>query len=131
MSNRAEGCGQWLSAKAKRAATQVAPTRTEKAKKKKSLLNFASKLPTSGLNIHVSCSPLSPRTRKKLKSSKQSKIDAFFKAKTLPNGPANNIIVKSKGEGLLEEKRIKVPVKRHRDEDSSSGKIDYDNRITK
>ena len=122
MSNRAEGCGQWLSAKAKRATTQVAPTRTEKAKKKNSLLNFASKLPISGLNIHVSCSPLSPRTRKKLKSAKQSKIDAFFKDKTLSNGSANSIKVKSKGEGLLEDKRIKVPVKRHRDEDSSSGK---------
>ena len=118
MSNRAEGCGQWLSAKAKRATTQVAPTRAERAKKKKGLLNFASKLPTSGLNIHVSCSPLSPRTRKKLKNAKQSKIDAFFKV--FPNGSANNVKVKSKGEGLLEDKRIKVVVKRHRDEDSSS-----------
>ena len=120
MSNRAEGCGQWLSAKAKRATTQVAPTRAERAKKKKGLLNFARKLPTSGLNIHVSCSPLSPRTRKKLKNAKQSKIDAFFKGKTLPNGSANNVKVKSKGEGLLENKRIKVAVKRRRDEDSSS-----------
>ena len=122
MSNRAEGCGQWLSAKAKRATTQVASIRTQKAKKKKGLLNFASKLPTSGLNVHVSSSPLSPRTRKKLKSAKQSKIDTFFKNKVLPNGPANNNKVKSKGEGLLENNRIKIPVKRHRDEDSSSGK---------
>lgn len=43
----------------------------------------------------------------------------------------NNIIVKLKGEGLLEEKRIKVFVKRYRDEDFLLGKIDYDNRIIK
>ena len=123
MSNRAEGCGQWLSTKTKRATTQLAPIRTEKAKKKKGLLNFARKLPTSGLNVHVSCSPLSPRTRKKLKTAKQSKIDTFFKARALPNGSANNDKAKSKNETLLADKRIKVPVKRHRDEDSSSGKL--------
>lgn len=134
MSKRAEGCGQWLSAKAKRATTQIAPIRTEKAKKKKGLLNFASKVPTGsgGLNIHVSCSPLSPRTRKKLKNAKQCKIDTFFKEKGRPSGSVNDDKVKSKGEGLLEDKRIKVPVKRHRDEDSSSGKdlaVSNDNRI--
>lgn len=123
MSNRAEGCGQWLSAKAKRATTQVVALRAKKEKKKKKgLLNFASKVKTSGLNMYVSSSPLSPRTRKKLKNAKQSKIDDFFKEKVLPNGSASNNKVKLKGEGSLEGKLIKVPVKRHRDEDSSSGK---------
>lgn len=123
MSNRAEGCGQWLSAKAKRATTQVVALRAKKEKKKKKgLLNFASKVPTSGLNMYLSSSPLSPRTRKKLKNAKQSKIDDFFKEKVLPNGSASNNKVKLKGEGSLEGKLIKVPVKRHRDEDSSSGK---------
>ena len=136
MSNRAEGCGQWLSANSKRATTQVVAIRSKKEKKKKKgLLNFASKLPTSGLNMYVSCSPLSPRTRKKLKNAKQSKIDAFFKEKVLPNGSANNNKVKLKGdhEGSLEGKLIKVPMKRHRDEDSSSGKdqaVTNDNRVT-
>ncbi len=119
MSKRAEGCGQWLSAKSQTTKTQLAGG---KAKKKKGLLNFASRGHSGGLNIHVSCSPLSPGTRKKLKNAKQSKIDKFFKGDPRPNVPVNDNIAASKRAGLLEEKRTKVPVKRQR-EHCSSGKL--------
>lgn len=108
MSKRAEGCGQWLSAKTQKTTTQLAQLRGGKTKKKKGLLNFASRGQSGGLNIHVSCSPLSPRTRKKLKNAKQSKLDMFFKEEPRPNVSAN-------------DNRV-VPVKRQR-EDSSSGKL--------
>lgn len=121
MSERAEGCGQWLSAKTKRTATQLASLVGGKSKKKKGLLNFPSRERRGTLSIHVSCSPLSPRTRKNLKSAKQSKLDSYFKVKPLPNVSTSGNCVASKREGLLEEKRTKVPIKRHR-EYSSSGK---------
>ncbi|KAL9964632.1 hypothetical protein ACROYT_G028299 [Oculina patagonica] len=116
MSKRAEGCGQWLSAKSQTTKTQLAGG---KAKKKKGLLNFASRGHSGGLNIHVSCSPLSPGTRKKLKNAKQSKIDKFFKEDPRPNVPVNDNRAASKRAGLLEEKRTKVPVKRQREHCSS------------
>ena len=117
MSNRAEGCGQWLSSK--RTTTQVAPLlgATTK-KKKKGLLNFATRSinrgENGGLNVQVSCSPLSPKARKKLQNAKQSKLDMFFKAEARPCGSTNDTTVVS------EEKRIKIPLKRHRDDSSSS-----------
>ena len=123
MSERAEGCGQWLSAKAKRTATQLAPLVGGKAKKKKGLLNFASRERSGTLNIHVSCSPLSPRTRKNLKNAKQSKLDSYFKRKPLPNVSTSYNRVASKIEGLLEEKRTKVPIKRHRKYSLSGKKL--------
>lgn len=116
MSNRAEGCGQWLSSK--RTTTQLAPLPDATTKKKKKgLLNFATRSnrgENGGVNVQVSCSPLSPRARKKLQNAKQSKLDMFFKAEARPCGSTNDTTVTS------EEKRIKIPLKRHRDDSSSS-----------
>ena len=131
MSNRAEGCGQWLSTNTKRTKTQSStlPGGKAKNKKKKRLLNFASRSnqgQNGGLNLQVSCSPLSPRTVRKLQNAKQSKLDRFFKAegKSNSNGCAKDNKAASNREGSLEDleklKRVKIPVKRQR-EDSSSG----------
>ena len=125
MSKRAEGCGQWLSAKEKRTTSHVAQLPGGKAKKKKGFLKFASRGGQSGgLNIHISCSPLSPRTKKKLKNAKQSKIDNYFNGELGPNGSTNDnrVATASKRAGSQDEKRTKVPIKRQR-EDSSSGKL--------
>ena len=82
MSSRAEGCGLWLSTKEKR-STQLPLQKSGKAKKsKQKFLLRASSKRSNGLDIRVSSSPLSPRSRKKLQNAKQTKINKYFGSET-------------------------------------------------
>ena len=123
---RAEGCGQWLSAKNKRPTKLPLQTGGKGKKiKHKALLNFAtSKKRNGGLDIQVSCSPLSPRTRNKLKNAKQSKINKYFEPAALTNDSKSdkNKGFASKTESLLAGKQTRISVKRLRhDQDQSFG----------
>ena len=128
---RAEGCGQWLSAKNKR-PTKLPLQAGGKGKKIKhrTLLNFATSMKRNGgLDIQVSCSPLSPRTRQKLKNAKQSKINKYFEPAALTDDSKNdkNKGFASKTESLLEGKQTRISVKRirHHEDPSFGGKIYY------
>ena len=116
MSNREEGCGQWLSANTKRRETKLAPLQGGKTKKKK---NFSTLAPRP--IAQISSSPLSPRTVKKLRNAKQTKLNRFFNADGRPNsnGCLKNNSAASNREDDLEKKQVKIPVKRHRDNSSS------------
>ena len=118
MSSRTEGCGQWLTARDKRTAKPQLGKKGTKPKKK-ALLQYANHVQQLGvLDVKVSCSPLSPRTRKKLKTAKQCKINSYFTTKptTVPSKRDTNLkfvselAVRSK----LEEKQTKIPIKRQR-----------------
>lgn len=135
MASRAEGCGQWLSTKNKR-TTKLPPQAGGKGKKSKhkGLLNFATSVKRSaGLNIQVSCSPLSPRSRKKLINAKQSKINTFFTTEARWNGSKRdkNVEAGSEMDSDLEGKRARISVKRHRihDEPCFIGKLKYVDRV--
>ena len=119
MSNRAEGCGQWLSANTKRRETKLAPLQGAKTKKTKRKKNFSNLAPRP--IVQISSSPLSPRTVKKLRNAKQTKLNRFFKADGRPNsnGCLKNNSAASNREDDLEKKQVKIPVKRHRDNSSS------------
>ena len=119
MSNRAEGCGQWLSANTKRRETKLAPLQGGKTKKTKKKKNFSNLAPRP--IIQISNSPLSPRTVKKLRNAKQTKLNRFFKADGRPNsnGCLKNNSAAPNREDDLEKNQVKIPVKRHRDNSSS------------
>lgn len=119
MSNRAEGCGQWLSANTKRRETKLAPLQGRKTKKTKNKHNFSNLAPRP--SVQISSSPLSPRTVKKLRNAKQTKLNRFFKADGRPNsnGCLKNNSAASNREDELEKKQVKIPMKRHRDNSSS------------
>ena len=118
MSNRTEGCGQWLTARDKRTAK---PSLGKKGTKpmNKALLQYANYAQRLGvLNVKVSCSPLSPRTRKKLKTAKQSKINSYFTTKpsaiTSKRDTNLKFVSESAATSNLEEKQTKIPIKRQR-----------------
>ena len=129
MFSRAEGCGQWLTSKDRR-LTQLPPRKGGKGKnaKHKVLVNFATsvKRSSSGLDVQVSSSPLSPRTREKLKNAKQSKINKYFSSEARSNVSKRDKKLKDVWgkEGCSEEKRAKIAVKRQRNENFSDiGKL--------
>ena len=127
---RAEGCGQWLSTKNERTTKLTLRTGGGKGKKikHKTLLNFATSIKRNGgRDIQVSCSPLSPRTKKKLKNAKQSKINKYFAPEVLRNDSKcdKNVGFFSKKDSLLEGKQARISVKRlrHHEDPSFCGKI--------
>lgn len=118
MSSRTEGCGQWLTARDKRTAKPSLGKKVTKPKNK-ALLQYANHAQRIGvLNVKVSCSPLSPRTRKKLKTAKQSKINSYFGKKppavTSKRDTNLEFVSESAARPKLEEKQTKIPIKRQR-----------------
>lgn len=121
MSKRAEGCGQWLSAKDKRSPKPTPQPSGGNGRKRqhRALLSFATRVKRDegGLNIQVSCSPLSPRTREKLKNAKQSKISNYFTSDVRTNDSKGNkgLSCARNVESRLDEgKQTKITVKRQR-----------------
>ena len=85
----------------------------------KALLQYANHAQRLGaLNVKVSCSPLSPRTRKKLKTAKQSNINSYFTTKppavTSKRDTSLKFVSESAAASKLEEKQTKIPIKRQR-----------------
>ncbi|XP_029184308.2 uncharacterized protein LOC114952513 [Acropora millepora] len=118
MSNRTEGCGQWLTARDKRSAKASLAKKGTKPMNK-ALLQYANHAQRLGaLNVKVSCSPLSPRTRKKLKTAKQSNINSYFTTKppavTSKSDTNLKFVSESAATSKLEEKQTKIPIKRQR-----------------
>ena len=127
MSSRAEGCGLWLSTKEKR-STQLPLQKSEKAKKsKQKFLLRASSKRSNGLDIRVSSSPLSPRSRKKLQNAKQTKINKYFGSETYSKDSRRGKILEGVSEraGCFEGKLLaKISVKRKQKENTSgTGKL--------
>ena len=127
MSSRAEGCGLWLSTKEKR-STQLPLQKSGKAKKsKQKFLLRASSKRSNGLDIRVSSSPLSPRSRKKLQNAKQTKINKYFGSETYSKDSRRGNILEGVSEraGCFEGKLLaKISVKRKQKENTSdTGKL--------
>ena len=127
MSSRAEGCGLWLSTKEKR-STQLPLQKSGKAKKsKQKFLLRASSKRSNGLDIRVSSSPLSPRSRKKLQNAKQTKINKYFRSETYSKDSRRGNILEGVSEraGCFEGKLLaKISVKRKQKENTSdTGKL--------
>ena len=122
MSSRAEGCGLWLSTKEKR-STQLPLQKSGKAKKsKQKFLLCASSKRSNGLDIRVSSSPLSPRSRKKLQNAKQTKINKYFGSETYSKDSRRGNILEGVSEraGCFEGKLLaKISVKRKQKENTS------------
>lgn len=127
MSCRAEGCGLWLSTKEKR-STQLPLQKSGKAEKsKQKFLLRASAKRSNGLDIRVSSSPLSPRSRKKLQSAKQTKINKYFRSETYSKDSRRGKILEGVSEraGCFKGKLpAKISVKRKQKENTSdTGKL--------
>ena len=130
MSSRAEGCGLWLSTKEKR-STQLPLQKSGKAKKsKQKFLLRASAKRSNGLDIRVSSSPLSPRSRKKLQNAKQTKINKYFGSETYSKDSRRGKILEGVSEraGCFKRFKGKLPakisVKRKQKENASdTGKL--------
>ena len=127
MSSRAEGCGLWLSTKEKR-STQLPLQKSGKAKKsKQKFLLRASAKRSNGLNIRVSSSPLSPRSRKKLQNAKQTKIYKYFGSETYSKDSRRGKILEGVSEraSCFEGKLpAKISVKRKQKENTpDTGKL--------
>ena len=127
MSSRAEGCGLWLSTKEKR-STQLPLQKSGKAKKsKQKFLLRASSKRSNGLDIRVSSSPLSPRSRKKLQNAKQTKINKYFGSETYSKDSRRGKILEGVSEraGCFKGKLpAKISVKRKQKENASdTGKL--------
>lgn len=127
MWSRAEGCGLWLSTKEKR-STQLPLQKSGKAKKsKQKFLLRASSKRSNGLDIRVSSSPLSPRSRKKLQNAKQTKINKYFRSETYSKDSRRGNILEGVSEraGCFEGKLLaKISVKRKQKENTSdTGKL--------
>lgn len=127
MSSRAEGCGLWLSTKEKR-STQVPLQKSGKAtKSKQKFLLRSSASRSNGLDIRVSSSPLSPRSRKKLQNAKQTKINKYFGSETYSKDSRRGKILEGVSElaGCFEGKLpTKISVKRKQKENTSdAGKL--------
>ena len=119
MSSRAEGCGLWLSTKEKR-STQLPLQKSGKAKKSKQ--KFLLRASCNGLDIRVSSSPLSPRSRKKLQNAKQTKINKYFRSETYSKDSRRGNILEGVSEraGCFEGKLLaKISVKRKQKENTS------------
>ena len=127
MSSRAEGCGLWLSTKEKR-SIQLPLQKSGKAKKsKQKFLLRASSKRSNGLDIRVSSSPLSPRSRKKLQNAKQTKINKYFGSETYSKDSRRGKILEGVSEraGCFTGKLpAKISVKRKQKENTSdTGKL--------
>lgn len=129
MSSRAEGCGLWLPTKEKR-STQLPLQKSGKAKKsKQKFLLRASGKRSNGLDIRVSNSPLSPRSRKKLQNAKQTKINKYFGSETYSKDSRRGKILEGVSEragcfGFEGKLPAKISVKRKQKENTPhTGKL--------